>query len=237
MFPGIGGKAAEKLWNRYRETSGRPGSKTPVAERLQACAKDVPRKATAAWAQFTPTIAQLEGDEIRGNAAEMIRLVLEAGYEEFLEENYNNHRSRLEDLKQLATFAMQFATVDEFLTQLALLTNVEAEQSAPLEKEDEELRLSTVHQAKGLEFDVVFIIMLCEGLFPSEWSLGTKDGEEEERRLLYVSITRARNELYLTYPLVRAGMGKNKSIMQRPSRFLSEIPTELVEDWNLRPYG
>ena len=122
------------------------------------------------------------------------------------------------------------------MTQLALLTNVEAEDEQRADTDDEQLRLSTIHQAKGLEFDVVFIIMLCDGLFPSARSLETEEGEEEERRLLYVAITRARNELYLSYPLLRAGFGTSGDMLQQPSRFLREIPEALLDQWNLRHY-
>jgi DNA helicase-2/ATP-dependent DNA helicase PcrA len=202
---------------------------------MQQCAPHVPKKAAVAWAQLVATIAQLEG--AKANASDMLRLVLEAGYDDYLEENYANFRSRLEDLEQLAIFARQFATVQDFLTQLALLTNVEAEDDQPRGNDDEQLRLSTIHQAKGLEFDVVFIIMLCDGLFPSGRSLESQDGEEEERRLFYVAITRARNELYLSYPLIRAGYGAGGDLIQHPSRFLHEIPKDLVEEWNLRQYG
>jgi DNA helicase-2/ATP-dependent DNA helicase PcrA len=167
----------------------------------------------------------------------MIDLVLEAGYEDYLVEAYDNHQSRLEELKELATFARQFGDVHEFLTQLALLTSAESEDAQPADSDDERLRLSTIHQAKGLEFDVVFIIMLCEGLFPSARSLQNKDAEEEERRLFYVAITRARNELYLSYPLVRVGYGGLGDAMQHPSHFLAEIPDQLIERWELRPYG
>ena len=211
-----------------------------LAVRLQACAKAVPKKAAVAWAQFVATMGQLEAKDVRGNASSMIGLIIEAGYEDYLEETYANYRSRLEDLEQLAVFARQFPTVEDFLTQLALLTNVETEDEQSGRADDERLRLSTIHQAKGLEFDVVFVIMLCDGLFPSERSLESAEGEEEERRLLYVAITRARNELYLSYPLVRAGYGGSGDMFQQPSRFLNEIPKELVEEWNLRtctPYG
>ncbi len=149
---------------------------SPLAARLQACAGVVPKKAAVAWAQFVATVAQLEAKEVRDNASKMIGLVIEAGYEDYLEESYANYRSRLEDLEQLAVFARQFPTVEDFLTQLALLTNLEAEAEQPARTDDERLRLSTIHQAKGLEFDVVFVIMLCDGLFPSERSLETTDG-------------------------------------------------------------
>ena len=68
--------------------------------------------------------------------------------------------------------------MEEFLTQLALLTNLEAEEDQPASADDEQLRLSTIHQAKGLEFDVVFVIMLCEGLFPSARSTETEEGRK-----------------------------------------------------------
>jgi DNA helicase-2/ATP-dependent DNA helicase PcrA len=151
-------------------------------------------------------------------------------------ENYDNHDNRLDDLEQLAVFARQFASIEDFLTQLALLTNVEAEDDKPKDRDEETVKLSTIHQAKGLEFDVVFVVMLCDGLFPSARSLDIPDAEEEERRLFYVAVTRARNELYLCYPLVRKGFSGDGFELQQPSRFLGEIPAELVEEWNLRSY-
>jgi DNA helicase-2/ATP-dependent DNA helicase PcrA len=249
LLPGVGGKGADKLWKIFDagfkmrdagSTTQAPASR--IATALQGCAANVSKKTSVPWAQFTATIAQLESPDVRNDASKMIRLVVEAGYEEHLKENYANYRSRLEDLEQLAVFARQFETVEDFLSQLALLTNVEAEHERPAGRDEEQLRLSTIHQAKGLEFDVVFVIMLCDGLFPSARSLEDRtgeavgSGEEEERRLFYVAITRARNELYLSYPLIRAMQGSG-DMMQLPSRFLSEIPTELIDEWNLRTYG
>ncbi len=167
----------------------------------------------------------------------MIRIVVEAGYEDYLKETFANYRNRLEDLEQLASFARTFKSTEEFLTQLSLLTNIEAEEDRVTTNDDEQIRLSTIHQAKGLEFDVVFVIMLCDGLFPSARSIESVDGEEEERRLFYVAITRARDELYLSYPLIRATQGYGGDAMQLPSRFLKEIPPELIDEWSLRTYG
>ena len=246
LLPGIGGKGADKLWAAFekgrttaegsapRAANGDIESRTPIALRLQSCAPAVSKKAAVAWAQLVATMAQLE--QQKTNASKMIRLVVDAGYDEYLKENYTNYISRSEDLQQLSVFANQFLTIEDFLTQLALSTNVDAEDERPVERDDEQLRLSTIHQAKGLEFDVVFVIMLCEGLFPASRSMETPDGEEEERRLLYVAITRARNELYLTYPLIRSVPGSGTG-PQLPSRFLKEIPAGLVEECNLRPYG
>jgi len=247
LLPGIGGRGAEKLWQNFQaerrtantsEPSREGNCTAAIATALQKCGKSIPKKATLAWAQFATTVSQLEDAELRRKAAKMISLVIEAGYEDYLKETYANYRTRLDDLKQLAIFSQQFESVAEFLAQMALLTNVEAEEDQQSSNgDDEKIRLSTIHQAKGLEFDVVFSIMLCDGLFPSARSAETEEGLEEERRLFYVTITRAKNELYLSYPLLRAGFGNSGAILQQPSRFLDEIPAEYREEWNLRTYG
>ena len=238
LLPGVGGKSADRLWNIFnaglRDTESK--GQTPVARALQSCAGSVPKKAVVAWAQFATTVAQLEDASVRDKPAGMIRLALEAVYEDYLKEHYTNYRSRIDDLEQLGGFARQFSSTEEFLTQLALLTNLEAEDDRPASADTEQIRLSTIHQAKGLEFAVVFVIMLCDGLFPSARSLKTVEDEEEERRLFYVSITRAKNELYLSYPLVRFAQGKAGDALQQPSRFLGEIPVELRDEWNLRSF-
>jgi DNA helicase-2/ATP-dependent DNA helicase PcrA len=259
LLPGVAAKGADKLWRNFRaefaETVKRDGVemlksqkvdaaenasthrerriKTPIAVALQDSVAAVPKRALLAWAQLTATISQLEDEAVRKSPAKMLRLVIDAGYDDYLKETYDNYERRLEEIQQLAEFAFQFASVEEFLTQLALLTNVEAEEDP--HDDAERMRLSTIHQAKGLEFDVVFVIMLCDGLFPSSRASETDDGEEEERRLFYVSITRAKNELYLCYPMSRAGFGSSGvDTYQSPSRFLSEIPRKLLNEWNLR---
>jgi DNA helicase-2/ATP-dependent DNA helicase PcrA len=260
LIPGIGGKGAEKLFHSFTKQMGehslvdtespltRPadtlspsegerdgvrGARESLATALQSCTKAVPKKAAVAWTQFVATISQLEADSTRRNAAKMLRLVMDAGYDDYLKETYDNYERRLDEIQQLAEFAFQFGSVEEFLTQLALLTNVEAEEDP--QDDTEKIKLTTIHQAKGLEFEVVFVIMLCDGLFPSARSTESNDGEEEERRLFYVSVTRAKNELYLCYPLMRGGFGASGvDTYQSPSRFLSEIPKGLLNEWNLR---
>jgi DNA helicase II / ATP-dependent DNA helicase PcrA len=231
LLPGIGEKGAEKLFQSL--VAKLPASETfQLAPVLQACAASVPKKAAVPWAQFVATVAQLEDEQTRRNATKMLRLVMEAGYDDYLKENYDNYERRQDEIQQLGEFALQFGAVEEFLTQLALLTNVEAEEKP--DDDNERLRLSTIHQAKGLEFEVVFVIMLCDGLFPSARATENPDGEEEERRLFYVSVTRAKNELYLCYPLMRGGFGGGMDTYQSPSRFLAEIPARLLNEWKLR---
>jgi DNA helicase-2/ATP-dependent DNA helicase PcrA len=244
MLPGIGPKGADKLWRRFVGIAAVPSPlnpeasplrPAPVATALQTVAEAVPKKAAVAWAQFIATVAQLEAPDIRGNPARMIELVVEAVYEDYLQRTFANYATRLEDVGQLAVFARQFAGLEDFLAQLALLTNIEAEADAAAARGDERLRLSTIHQAKGLEFGVVFVIMLCDGLFPSSRSTTTPEGEEEERRLFYVAITRAKNELYLSFPLIRTTGASGGDVFQQPSRFLRELPRELLDEWNLQP--
>ncbi|MCB1129301.1 MAG: ATP-dependent helicase, partial [Verrucomicrobiae bacterium] len=170
-----------------------------LATALQGITAEVPKKAVTAWAQFTATVAQLEAPDVGDRPDTMLGLALEGAYEDYLQSKYTNYVSRRDDIEQLAAFARQFDGLPEFLGQLALLTNVDADTREGRPDDEERLRLSTVHQAKGLEFKVVFVMMLCEGLFPSGRSSETPEGVEEERRLFYVAITRAKDELYLSY--------------------------------------
>jgi DNA helicase-2/ATP-dependent DNA helicase PcrA len=242
LLPGIGAKSAAKLWECLAHALDNlpPATEAPcapgpiLAPALQACVASVPRKTVVAWAQLSATLAQLEADPIRGQAPALIRHVLDADYKEYLRETYTNSDSRVEDLEQLATFARQFKSPEEFLSELALLTNIDADDESPANRDTEQIKLSSIHQAKGLEFDVVFVIMLCEGLFPSARSLDRIEDEEEERRLFYVAVTRAKNELYLSYPLVRSNPGYTGDFMQQPSRFLHALPPDSLDEWNLR---
>ncbi len=225
------------MWRAFGEQKNAAKPPALIAPRLMAIVKAVPKKAETAWAQFAATISQLEAADIRNRPSAMIELVIDAGYDEYLKLNYANWRSRVEDIEQLGGFAQQFDDTTEFLTQLSLLTNVEAEaEQAGQGNDDERVKLSTIHQAKGLEFEVVFVIMLCDGMFPSERSLGEPEGEEEERRLFYVAVTRAKQELYLSYPLIRTMASYGGEAMQSRSRFLGEIPGRLVDEWNLKTY-
>jgi DNA helicase-2/ATP-dependent DNA helicase PcrA len=127
-------------------------------------------------------------------------------------------------------FARQYEQAADFLDQLALLTTLDNEAVAA--EDDEMITLSSVHQAKGLEWKVVFVIWMSDGMFPSSRSLESDEAIEEERRLFYVAVTRAKDELYLTYPNLRLNAGYGE-MLQRPSRFLQEIPSELLEEWQV----
>src|SRR5438046_89756 len=253
LLPGIGNRSAESLWRAWENVLavagiGDPGSEATSApvgvtdpgyrtiagynfgERLLAM--NVPARSKKAWEQLAHTLDEIAPGGQPNPPSEMITSVVEAIYDDYAKVNFTNYELRREDLNQLAVFARQFKDVHEFLAQLAFISNVDAEAAPNQTAEKEAVNLSTVHQAKGLEFNTVFIIWLTDGMFPSSRSLDRRDALEEERRLFYVAITRARDELYLTFPQMRLSGGYG-DIFQRPSRFLKQIQNQLVEDWQV----
>jgi DNA helicase-2/ATP-dependent DNA helicase PcrA len=226
LMRGIGDKAADKIW---LTVAGKPNFLQHLNSPPVVAA--VPAKARADWKQFVATLCQI--DPLKEKPAEMIRVVVEAGYEDYLTASFPNYAARLEDLNQLALFAQKYENSEQFLSELALMTNLEAEDTVPVQAEDELVRLSTVHQAKGLEWKVVFLIWLADGMFPNARALNSPDGEEEERRLFYVAITRGKDELYLVYPQMRFNSGY-QDVLQKPSRFLQDIPKELLDQFELK---
>jgi DNA helicase-2/ATP-dependent DNA helicase PcrA len=231
LLPGIGNRTAENLWRGWESSLTERGEISSWSGRLLSM--PVPAKSKKAWEQLAHTLDEIAPTGRPNMPSEMITSVVEAIYDDYAKANFTNYELRREDLNQLAIFARQFKDVHEFLSQLALISNVDAE-AAPAQINDKEaVNLSSVHQAKGLEFHTVFVIWLTDGMFPSNRSLDTRDALEEERRLFYVAITRARDELYLAYPQMRLS-GAYGDVFQRPSRFLQEIPNELVEDWQVR---
>jgi DNA helicase-2/ATP-dependent DNA helicase PcrA len=263
LLPGIGNRTAENLWQKWtaivvaagadrgseKESAAAvpagldrgPGTTSAPAgvsdadysfgERLLAM--NVPVKSKKAWEQLAHTLDEIAPAGQPNMPSEMITSVVEAIYDDYAKANFTNYELRREDLNQLAIFARQFRDVHEFLSQLALISNVDAEAASTQISDKEAVNLSSVHQAKGLEFHTVFVIWLTDGMFPSNRSLDIRDALEEERRLFYVAITRARDELYLTYPQMRLSGGYG-DVFQRPSRFLQEIPNDLIEDWQVR---
>ena len=231
LLPGIGNRSADNLWNAWEKSLGERGEISSWSERLLPM--NVSAKSKKHWTQLTHTLDEIAPDGQPNAPSEMITSVVEATYDDYAKVNFANYELRKEDLNQLAAFARQFKDVNDFLSQLALISNVDAE-AAPNQTADREaVNLSTVHQAKGLEFHTVFVIWLTDGMFPSSRSMDQRKDLEEERRLFYVAITRAKDELYLAYPHMRLTGGYG-DVFQRPSRFLKEIPNKLVEDWQVQ---
>ena len=225
LLPGIGAISAESLWAKVAAFPDLAAllPKLPTIP--------VPAKAAKAWKQLAHTLDEIAPAGVLQPPGEMIHSVIEAIYDDYAKAEFPNYEARREDLKTLANFAKQYTSPGDFLDQLALLTNLDHEATAN-EDENEMATLSSVHQAKGLEWKIVFVIWMTDGMFPSSRSLENEDAIEEERRLFYVAVTRAKDELYLTYPHMRLNAGYGE-MMQRPSRFLAEVPKALLEEWQV----
>lgn len=165
--------------------------------------------------------------------AELVTHVLKvSGMEQELQKGTEEDTERLANIKELVSFATRYDAVTDgdalslFLEDIALMSDQDTMDKE--EKKKDAVKLMTIHAAKGLEFHTVFITGLEQGLFPSERGSSTKKEKEEERRLMYVAITRAKQQLYLTHAYIRRIFGEET--MQSASEFISDIPTELCED-------
>jgi DNA helicase-2/ATP-dependent DNA helicase PcrA len=245
LLAGVGARSAEQLWEQTSAAVPKriedivppvPGAPPidpppPFSFREILLPLKVPARSRRAWEQLAHTLEEIAPGGVPGHPAEMLKSINEAIYDDYARAKFPNYELRREDLNTLINYARQFETAYDFLDQLALMTNLDSEATAASD-DDEKVTLSSVHQAKGLEWKAVFVVWLTDGMFPSNRSLESEPAIEEERRLLYVAITRAKDELYLTFPYMRLNAGYGER-MQRPSRFLAEIPPELLEDWNV----
>jgi len=144
------------------------------------------------------------------------------GYLDLFQRESEENLARLENIKELRSVATEFRDINEFLENVALV------EAGPIHESKNCVTLMTLHAAKGLEFPIVFIVGMEEGLFPHSRSLMDTNQLEEERRLAYVGITRAKETLYLTYASRRIYFGERVS--NPPSRFIIDIPEELIEN-------
>jgi DNA helicase-2/ATP-dependent DNA helicase PcrA len=226
LLPGVGAKSAEAFWDQANaRLDGRPDFARLREMRTSA-------KTQRSWEQFVHTLDELTpGGQLAAPSA-MIESVMFAIYDDYMKSKFANYEARREDINTLSAFARQFDSTEDFLAQLALLGALETADSFGGESDSEKITLSTIHQAKGLEWKAVFLIWLTEGMFPSSRSTPIPEALEEERRLFYVALTRCKDELYITYPEMRLNAGYGEAF-QRPSRFLSEIPEPLLETWEI----
>lgn len=233
MIPQVGTATANRIWEQLAF------AQNPLALIKREDFNAAPKRGLG-WRAFVNLLERLTTDETRNSPAKQIELVLSSGYTEHLNETYENAEARNEDLKQLALYASRYDSTETFLSELALLSterfnapqNITGEDVVMGSDEDETLTLTSIHQAKGLEWRAVFIIWAAEGKFPSPRSLRDMEGEEEERRLWYVALTRAQDQLYITYPQMTTDYTR-QTIIQKPSRFVTETPAELYEIWSL----
>jgi DNA helicase-2/ATP-dependent DNA helicase PcrA len=237
LIPQIGPATANRIWEQLANAT------EPLALVRREDFSAAPRRGKG-WTDFLSLLGQLVTGEAKGNPARQIELILSSGYEAHLLSEYENSDARMEDLRQLARYAARYNTTEEFLAELALLSterfgapqSLTGEDVVMGDDEDETLTLTSVHQAKGLEWRAVFIIWAADGRFPSPRSLRDTEGEEEERRLWYVALTRAADQLYITYPLMVADYDR-QTVIQKPSRFVTDVPADLYDIWSLEEEG
>lgn len=180
-------------------------------------------------AAFTQLLENIR-TKVKGmTSTEIIDLVLsKTGYLEFLDDGTLEGAARIENVKELRSVAAQFPLLEDLLENISLVEREYLPENSALDTDGKKnaITLMTLHAAKGLEYEVVFIVGLEEGLFPHSQSLNDNHELEEERRLCYVGITRAQSQLYLTYATNRLYFGKRGEGV--PSRFLTDIPENLV---------
>jgi DNA helicase-2/ATP-dependent DNA helicase PcrA len=235
LAPGVGTATAEAVWGAF-VARRRRGAGTVDELLAPDVASHVPPKGRAGYRRLAEVLRSLARHPTCDLPGEAIEKVLdEGGYEEYLRAEFLNADARVEDVRQLAEYARSYEDTEAFLAEIALLTELSAETVSEGGEPDEKMVLSSVHQATGLEWRAVFVVWLADGRFPSAQALRDRDGEEEERRLFYVACTRAKDELYLSYPLVAAPRDRERVVM-KASRFLEELPPaepELFERWQL----
>ncbi|NEW08793.1 DNA helicase PcrA [Paenibacillus sp. SYP-B3998] len=228
---GIGGTTMDKL----ADMAGRRGiSLYAMLEEVEAL--EINTKAKHALSDFREMIDNLNRMVEYLSVTELTEKILEMSQYrlEMQRENTIESKARLENIEEFLSVTMDFEKRNEdkslisFLTDLALIADIDTMDKEKSEEEKDAVVLMTMHSAKGLEFPVVFIIGMEEGVFPHSRAFSDNEELEEERRLAYVGITRAEQELFLTCARMRTLFGRTAA--NAPSRFLTEIPQELLEN-------
>jgi len=226
---GIGPASAGKIIDEVKKIENING--------LENVAQALSDKAKSGWWNFMKIWNKiLEAGP--GNPAELVNKIIASPYKQHLEAEKLDSAERLEDLKQLAVFASRYDNLENFLADAALQEafNLQRQKEKKDKIKEGKIVLSTIHQSKGLEWSAVFVINLSQGAFPNERALREDGGLEEERRLFYVAVTRAKKYLFMTFPMSNS-RGNNsyagswgENFVNEPSMFVSEIDSELLED-------
>ena len=275
LYPKVGEKTAAEVWARIGT------AQNPLDAFLNSAGPtpSTGRSRTPVLKNLRDVLAIIGSESMQHNPSESIRLIVERGYADYARAKFANSQARLDDLEQLSQYALRYDDTNAFLDEVALANPIAGEDVAVVGPEDEKIVLSSVHQAKGLEWRVVFVIWLADGRFPSQRALrvpggivrvkpkelheafeltdalvrGNADlaieempaeivedapteheivipGEEEERRLFYVAVTRAKQELYLVFPVMARDRG-GLDVLMEPSRFIRELPGDSYEKW------
>ncbi len=227
-LPRVGDATATKMWGGWMHALTTLPDEQWASFCFHECMKQVPMPPAVRthWLAFLDLMDSLRPGDKELTPPELIKRV-QNYLDAHLRSAYDNYEERLEDIAQLARTVSDSPNLDDFLAQVALLSEVDQE----VRSDDDSVTLSTIHQAKGLEWKVVFIIFLAEGMFPHYRVIteGDTDAMEEETRLFYVAVTRAEDRLYMSFP--RYNGHSYDSQYCPPSRFLTTLPPELLDVW------
>ena len=230
LLPKIGEKGAIKIYDAALDHARLMQKNFIDVLNTDDVRSKVPKDARDDWINFTASLSQVAKTMQTSRPPDAVQTAIDGWYGDYLKGAFADYLDRLDELKALVGFAQRFEETQDFLAQIVLLNSETSDRH--VEADTEAIKLTTVHQSKGLEYDVVFLIGLADGQFPGRRAIESGD-VEEERRLFYVAVTRAKNELYLTYPKVatRAGPG---GMLLTPSRFILELPTDLYEPLRIK---
>jgi DNA helicase-2/ATP-dependent DNA helicase PcrA len=229
LLPKVGDKGAQKVYNAALDLARSQQRNFLDVMGDEAVVAKVAKDAKEEWPKLVVSLQQV-GEAMRTlSPANAVDVAIDGWYGDYLKGAFANYASRLDDLKSMVGFASRFPDMQEMLAQIMLLNSETSDRS--VDPDADSLRLTTVHQAKGLEFSAVFLIGLADGSFPLRRAIEAGD-VEEERRLFYVAVTRARDELYLCFPKVNTKGGP--AMLQSPSRFLTEIDPNLYQELRVR---
>jgi len=230
LLPKVGDKGAQKLLALATEAAKTRNVKIVEALSHPDVVAKVPKDAKEDWPKLVLSLQDMYETMLKKKPCDVVEVGLDGWYGDYLKGAFSNYSSRMDDLKSLIGFAARFDDMQELLAQIVLLTSETSDKK--VEPDEDTIRLTTVHQAKGLEYGIVFLIGLADGMFPLRRALENGD-LEEERRLFYVAVTRAKDELYLCYPRMSSGKGGPITSLQ-PSTFIAELDDSLYEEVRLR---
>lgn len=178
------------------------------------------------------TLGQLRDYSATKKPEEIVSAIINY-YRPILKDKYDDFSKREKDLDHFEYLSTQYSNLEDFISDLALEPpDASVEGMYKKNSDDEALTISTIHSAKGLEWDSVFIIGAVDGRFPSAYSFNSEEEMDEELRLMYVATTRAKNNLYITYPVDMYDYSMNM-VLSKPSRFLDGIPDDILERWDI----
>lgn len=198
--------------------------------------KLLPSNKTTSLVPLLKTLENLRSQISMRKPSDIVEDVIEY-YRPILKDKYDDYNKREKDLDHFQYLSEQYSNLEDFISDMALEPpDASVEGMYKRNSDDEALTISTIHSAKGLEWDSVFIIGAVDGRFPSAYSFNSAEEMDEELRLMYVATTRAKNNLYITYPVDMYDYSLNM-VLSKPSRFLNGIPDDILEVWDITEEG